>query len=204
MMLMANDTLDNLIVEAEKGFSRTMDVLLEHLNSSGIHLPSEELTLVDVGSEDMFYRNALEMWLLKRAKIIKILAVDPFYLEQPSMTFAPSVPSRVTIERVPSPIEYAAHILKEKGISHVDIFTLFNPNTFRSMPRISELGELAKNVPVVGSISDGILANMNRFHDELSGQGYDVTSFRNPYSRAFDMGKVWGHDYDVLFVALPK
>ncbi len=193
-------------LEAEKVFAQTMDELLRRLNSKGVTLPTSELQIVDVGAGEMPYGRALEEWARKQYETVRIVAVDPIYASVPLFVpFNQFNPFSRTgnIEKLPSCVEQAAPLLKEMGFSRIGMITLFNPNTFAPLPRIKELGDLAKGVPVVGSISDGINAN-KRFGEWLSGQGYAYELFQNPASRSFDMVRAFGRNYEVLFVAQPK
>lgn len=208
-----------------------MNALLEYLKQRGVTLPSDELTVVDVGAREMPYGLGLKQWAQQQAKVVRVFAVDGVYGSlwpngYPNFLIPDGFRNHVDVQAITGIMQVNAAVgfyadkdynasdkLKKLGVRKIDLITLFNPN-LAWLPDLRGLEELCSRTPVVGAHTD--LTNGDgsinegsklRFTNELSEMGYEVVAFMpNPvpqFWRVFISNYV-SYAYDPLFVALPK
>lgn len=183
---------------AERAFVNMMYLSGDQLLFRGVKLPSDMLTIVDVGAGPMPYGHALEEWALSVAKNVSIVALDPVYsFAGQRAAFYPTHIRSIT--KLALPIESAVPALQALGISTVNLLTLFNP-AHGATPNMRSLGELCKGVPILGAV-DGLL-DANMIQELGKKQGYAVNILKNPFTSGMQLP--WTRDYNPMFVAVPR
>jgi|WetSurMetagenome_2_1015567.scaffolds.fasta_scaffold482838_2 hypothetical protein len=153
----------------------------------------KELVIADVGSCSMPYSGHLYAWA-ERFGRPRIYAVDP-ELNTAGLS--------EEFRQVPERIEDSAKYFVNDGISHIDLFTIFNPRPRSSLPNITKLGKLSTNSIVMltyGEAPDELYT----FEDELEDQGMRIIKqpFPNPYSSGIRMlFPECGYDYSPVIIA---
>lgn len=188
----------------DRAFIYMMETLAGELEAQGIRLPTDKLTIVDVGAGSMIYGLALETWAYHRARQPRIIAVDPEYaLPERKGLFLPPRASdgKSSIEQIACHIEDALPVLKELGIQKVDLVTLFNPSPLVPLPNLRSLDALCGEVPVIGAVHAPLEFSVNHLVSELASQGYKVITRTNHNSQYM---RKYAHSFDPQFVALQK
>lgn len=196
--LMLNE-LESRRERAEQAFIGVMNALGAYITGKGFSLPKNELTVIDLGSGNMLYGNALERWASQQAEKARIIAVDEAYLYGDSCYFIPASRGGTRVEKLASTAEEAVPALKQIGAERVDLLTMFHPDLPLVKASIKPLEALCGS-PLVGALFLDDL--WQRLECRLSSIGYGLELFRNPRSK--EISESFALPYSPLFVALKK
>ncbi|MFH1181663.1 MAG: hypothetical protein V1702_01775 [Candidatus Woesearchaeota archaeon] len=162
----------------------------------------KEIVVVDVGSGAMPYADSLHAWAEQYGKP-RIFAVDMIYKNLPDYRIKdffvskPKKPLTIVQRSIEECSDYFS--LQEK-LSHVDLFTIFNPSKGAKFPDVTKLDVSRRSLLLIAL--DGAEDVENYFSSELKRQGIAVLSqFSNPYSGDIKSEIRIGHWFTPVIIA---
>lgn len=186
---------------------------VHHPNEHARLFGKDSITIGDIGCGFMPYGSMMAYYFLALGKQVVIAGIDPevsesdlrFY-ERKALELRPG--SRVKFVTVPLAVEYSEESLKQHGIEHFDLVTMFNP---RDVISIGDLPESFKGSALILTALDDNYsqhwlrdssagARRGEVIDSLVNNGYMVIS-ENLNPHILDISRAFGHKYNPIIVA---